>query len=870
MKKLLCSLYPLLLFGNILLSSCAKGADSDSSTISLDWKLVENTTTPKTKSAAIFTLYNNGKETIANGWELYFNTIYLATNVETETDGFKIEHLSGDFFKLYATTDNVAIAPGDSISISYTSNRYILKNSHRPKAPYIVLAGTETGIPISNYNRSRIELEDHIQKYQPNTNQNLFPTASNIYAINNNLSVLSSENISPIIPTPNTIVKTAGQLQLSDDIQIYSDPKFISESKWLQSFLATVFNGNISTSSNGKEALISIELDETIQGEDAYSLIINNSAITVKAATESGAFYALQSLVALLPTNSFSSPQSTLSFPYISIKDKARFAHRGLFLDIARNFQQKEDILRLIDVMAFYKLNVLQLHLANDEGWRIEIPGIPELVEVGSNRGHAKNEETSVWPYYGSGPNAENSPNGSGHLSKADFMEILQYAQQRHIEVIPEIVAPAHMKAAIISMNKRYQSYMAQGDTKKANEYLLVHPDDASDYVSVQRYRLNTMDVCMESSYNFYEKVLDEILLMYKEADVPITTFHVGGDEVPRGVWEGSPICEELIAQEKSLNSTADLHNYYYNRISTMLANKKLILAGWEEVGQEVVLENGRSKHIPNQGLLGKNIRLHAWNAVVGWGGTDMAYKLANIGYDVVLSNSSNFYFDLAYDRDPDEAGLHWSGFVNLKSSWQMTPFNNVLSNDIDINGNKVDKEKFATTQVKLTKEGTRRIIGLQGQLWTETINGPDMMFYALLPKMLGLAERAWAENPVWSTMKDSENRNKAMEAEWNQFTNSVGQNELPRLDYLFSGYATRLPKPGAMVTGNLLYANVESPGLQIHYTLDGSEPTIDSPIYQGQTTLENTAMVKTIKLRAFTASAKSMSGVSELNYNTK
>ena len=142
-----------------------------------------------------------------------------------------------------------------------------------------------------------------------------------------------------------------------------------------------------------------------------------------------------------------------------------------------------------------------------------------------------------------------------GHLSRTDLIEILRYAPcPPYYRVIPEIVAPGHMRAAIMAMHARYDRYsppMAEGNSEKALEFLLEHPDDASEYISVQRYRNNTMDVCMESSYRFYTHVLDEIIRMYQEAGAPLQTFHVGGDEVPYGVWMGSPACQ-LLMEPKS------------------------------------------------------------------------------------------------------------------------------------------------------------------------------------------------------------------------------------------------------------------------------------------------------------------------------
>jgi hexosaminidase len=206
-------------------------------------------------------------------------------------------------------------------------------------------------------------------------------------------------------------------------------------------------------------------------------------------------FYGLQTLLSMISAEVSGLKSATdmatiesLSLPRIRIEDAPRFSYRGLFLDIARNYQQPADIKRLIDLMALYKFNVLQLHLANDEAWRIEIPGLPELTHVGARRGHAENEHENLWPYYGSGPNPDDSRFGSGYLSRQQFIEILRYAQQRHIEVIPEIVAPGHMKAAIYAMENRYRRFMESEDRDAAVEFLLKHPQDTSEYLRFERF----------------------------------------------------------------------------------------------------------------------------------------------------------------------------------------------------------------------------------------------------------------------------------------------------------------------------------------------------------------------------------------------
>jgi hexosaminidase len=548
--------------------------------------------------------------------------------------------------------------------------------------------------------------------------------------------------------------------------------------------------------------------------------------VEIDALDSKGAFYGIQSLLSLLPVSAFQSPKNSLAISKISIQDEPRFEYRGFFLDVARNFQSKEAVFKILDLMAFYKLNVFHFNLANDEGWRIEIPGLPELTEVGSKRGHSKDESQFIWPYYASGPDKDNSPNGTGYYSVEDFKEILQYANDRHIEVIPEIGAPGHSRAAIISMRKRYHDKMKSGDQKGALEYLLEDFDDKSDYLSAQNFRGNTICICQESAFTFYEKVVDEILTMYKEADVPIRTFHTGGDEVPKGAWTNSPVCDAFISSSSEINSRNDLQNYFYTRVNKMFEERGIQTAGWEEIGQMEIHENGKEVIRPNPVFADKGFRAYAWNAVAGWGGEDMAYQLANAGYEVIICNSSNFYFDLAYNMDPDEPGHQWSGFVDMKTAWRAVPFNNFISNEKDMYAKPIDPDALAKDKVQLTSEGQRNIKGISGQLWSETVKGQQMMEYYLLPKMLGYVERAWSQDPQWTSIPDPDERKSAMEIEWNRFANAVGQKEIPRLEYFFGGSNIRIPKPGAVIKDGLLHANVEIPGLIIRYTKDGSERT--------------------------------------------
>jgi hexosaminidase len=816
--------------------------------IGLSWQLEQNQIFPEQRHQAKFTLTNKGNIPLSPDWEIYFNTIFLSVNPEELDSLVTIEHLSGDFFRIKPKNGFPVLNPNESISFSYSSDNFLLKNSQVPSGLYITFEGKEEGFLIRNYSVSDLKIEDHLDAAAGS--QLPIPSLALIFEQNKNLTLLDRKDFSPIIPTPKSYLWGSGELILKKEISIYADAGFEKEAAIIEKSLSSVFTGKITISSS-PGASISILKNKVNIDEEAYQLNIGER-IEIHALEPKGAFYGIQSLLALIPVSSFQTPTDELILPKISIQDEPRFEYRGFFLDVARNFQSKEAIFKILDLMAFYKLNVFHFNLANDEGWRIEIPGLPELTEVGSRRGHSKDESQFLWPYYASGPDKDNSPNGTGYYSVEDFKKILQYANDRHIEVIPEIGAPGHSRAAIISMRKRYHDKLKSGDEKGALEYLLEDFEDKSVYLSAQNFRGNTICICQESAFTFYEKVVDEILAMYKEADIPIRTFHTGGDEVPNGAWTKSPVCEKFIAETEGINNRNDLQNYFYTRVNKMFEKRGIQTAGWEEIGQVEFHENGNEVIRPNPFFADKNFRTYVWNTVAGWGGEDMAYQLANAGYQVIICNSSNFYFDLAYNMDPDEPGHQWSGFVDTKTAWRTVPLNNFISNEKDMYGRPIDMSALAKDKVKLTSDGKKNIKGVSGQLWSETIKGQQMMEYYLLPKMLGYVERAWSQDPQWTSIADPEERKSVMEIEWNRFANAIGQKEIPKLEYIFGGSNIRIPKPGAVIKDGLLHANVEMPGMIIRYTEDGSEPTMKSSIYSDPVPVNGL-----VKIRVFSPSGK-------------
>ncbi|WP_373495085.1 family 20 glycosylhydrolase [Aquiflexum sp.] len=808
--------------------------------IFLSWELEENNAQPNQSHTAKFTITNSGKTFLHPDWEIYFNTVFLSVNPKSLDENILVEHLSGDFFRIKPTLDFPLLRPDQSYSFSYQSDNFLVKNSHAPNRIFMVFGEEEMGHPINNYTVKEFSLGE-LYKMAEGTSLPI-PVGRNLFEQSKGLTLLTKREFSPIIPTPKSLEWSEGELEISGDFGISFEEEFSKEADFLINRLKSTFTGKVSAKTSS-DALIQIKKNPSIKNTEGYQLEISDN-IQIQANHPKGVFYAVQSLLALLPVDNFKEPQTELIVPKIKIVDEPRFPYRGLFLDVARNFQTKEAVMKLLDLMAFYKLNVFHFNLVNDEGWRIEIPGLPELIDVGSKRGFSRDEKNFLWPYYGSGPDYENSPNGTGYYSISDFEEILKYAHDRHIEVIPELGVPGHSRAAIIAMRKRYHD-KKDNDMDAALEYLLEDFEDRSEYLSAQNFRGNTLCICQESTYNFYEKIVDEMIARYQSAGVPLNTFHTGGDEVPHGAWSASPVCADFISKNEGIDSIEDLTNYFYRRVNKIFEDRGLQVAGWEEIGQKMVKENGKEVSRPNPEFADKNFRVYAWNSVAGWGGEDMAYQLANAGYEVIVCNSSNIYFDLAYNMDPDEPGHQWSGYVDLNTSWRTVPLNHFISNEKDMYGRPIDPVELAKGKVKLDERGKKNIKGIQGQLWTETVKGQDMMEYFLLPKMLGLVERAWAVDPSWTSIENTENRIAEREKDWNRFANAVGQREIPRLDYLFGGFNVRLPKPGTLVHDGLMHVNVETPGLIIRYTKNGTEPDMNSPEYSAPMPIEGNTKVR-------------------------
>ncbi len=496
-------------------------------------------------------------------------------------------------------------------------------------------------------------------------------------------------------------------------------------------------------------------------------------------------------------------------------------------LDVARNFQPKAQVFRVLDLMSRYKLNVLHFHLTEDESWRVEMPSLPELTAVGARRGHTLDSSRLLPPAFGSGGDVAN-PYGSGFYSRADYGDILRYAAARHIQVIPEIEMPGHARAAIKSMEARARALREKGDAAGAGQYLLSDPDDKSVYTSAQGYHDNVMNPALPSTYAFVERVVADLAALHQEAGVPLRNLHLGGDEVPGGVWERSPAVAAYM-KEHGLASVDELWYVFYGRVEQIVKAHGLVPSGWEELGLRTTRLDGRKKLIPNPDFASRGWTAYVWNNSVGGGAEDLAYRMANAGYKVVLCPVSNNYLDMAWNKNPEERGLDWGGYVGLEKPFAFIPFDYYRNTHYDYRGNPVDPAVFVGKD-RLTDYGRSNIVGLQGALWSETLGADGRLDYMLVPKLYGLAERAWAPEPEWARERDRAKSDALFRDAYSAFANVVGKRELPRLDRESPVWSYRIPKPGLKVEGGQVRASLEIPGFVLRYTTDGTEPTAKSP----------------------------------------
>ncbi len=805
-----------------------------------------------------------------NDWSIFFHDIRLILGHVSED--FNVTHINGDLYKVTPKPGFGGFASGETKVINITSQYWkIVETDFMPRA-YVaadglqpaIIANTDSDTPDS-YLVPLTDPEKHLKR--TSGDNTVMATPDVLFEANADIAALAESNLAAkILPTPLDV-------QRGDQTVSINAADWVIMAKWntqgeamiLQEKLSAVLQGEVSIQEWNiptDAKVISVEVGSVSGAADAaegYELNITSGGITVTGKDVAGAFYGVQSLINLLPAAT--SQSAAIEVPDLKVADAPRFPHRGMQVDIGRNFTGKEFLLKLVNQMGSYKLNKLHLALTNDEGFRLEIPGLPELTDVGAQRCHDLTEQTCILPQLGSGP--FNNNDGSGYLTTADYLEILQAAKARHIEVIPEFNMPGHARAAIIAMEARYNRLTAEGKPDEAAQYLLSDPQDKSSYLSIQNYTDNAINACMGSSYTFVRKLVAEVTALHWQAGLPLKTWHMGADEVAEGAWTQSPECEKLFnAEGSTVKRPHDLVEYFVKNVSGIVQDYGMSLAGWQDGLRQFNADDSRSFIDPNE-LAGDTLANY-WEILM-WGGQTNHNTLANLGYKLVDSTPEFLYFDFPYEADPKERGYYWgTRYTNTRKLFGYMPENYSANAElmIDRQGNPIT----ANDPVPLT--APENVVGIQAQSWTETIMNAEQHDYMTYPRLLPLAERAW-HKPAWepayvagrtySNVPGSETNyvdRQALKSDWEAFANLLGQRELAKLD--LAGVDYRLPNPGAKVEAGKLLANTPFPGLGIQVSTNQGQSW---DTYQADMTVGGE-----VWLRSVDATGTRFSRVSKIN----
>ncbi len=487
-------------------------------------------------------------------------------------------------------------------------------------------------------------------------------------------------------------------MQPASKIQILPEPVVVTPKNGFYAMQAEVASNpeNSNLWKGQIETVVTEELPEVL-GKEGYQLLVEKTGITLKARSETGIFYAMQSLKQLIHA---AAPGGVTDQPVkiqcLEITDHPRFSWRGYMLDISRHFFPKDDILRMIDRMAMLKLNVFHLHILDDQGWRIEIMKYPELTRTGAWRVDREDTHWNAWEK----PRPGETATYGGFLSQDEIREIVQYAADRHITVVPEIEMPAHVSSAIaaypwLSCSGRQIAVPSGGVWPITDIYC----------------------AGKESTFEFLEEVLEEVLALF-----PSKYIHIGGDEATKTEWEQCVHCQARIRSE-GLNNTEELQSYFIKRIEGFLNQHERILIGWDEI-----LEGGLA---PNA-------------AVMSWRGVQGGIEAAKAGHPVVMTPTSHCYFDY-YQGAPELEPLAIGGYLPLEKVYAFEPVPEELTEE--------EGTLILGAQANLWTEYVKdlghaeymtfpRLIALAEVVWSPASKRDYNRFIQALPLFLGQLEK--------------------------------------------------------------------------------------------------------------------------------
>ncbi|ASC57980.1 beta-N-acetylhexosaminidase [Vibrio vulnificus] len=427
-----------------------------------------------------------------------------------------------------------------------------------------------------------------------------------------------------LLPKANALHVDAGHFSLTPSSAITCQSALADSAvTWLMDEVARLHQFKLATSEAGE---IVYRSNPTLD-EGAYQLKISQEQVRVEAGSSSGFVHATASLLQLLDYNSIT---QEAQLACCSISDSPRFRYRGMMLDCSRHFHSVEQVKRLINLLAHYKFNTFHWHLTDDEGWRVEIKAFPALTEIGAWRG----VDEAIEPQY-----THISQRYGGFYSQEEIKEVVAYAAQRSIMVIPEIDVPGHCRAAIKSLPE-----------------MLVEVEDDTVYRSIQNYSDNVLNPGLSTTYQFLDGVLEEIAQLF-----PAPYVHIGADEVPHGVWSNSPSCQALMKQH-GYQDYKELQGHLLRHAEQKLRSLGKRMLGWEEA------QHGDK--------VSKDTVIYSWLS------EDAAVNCARQGFDVVLQPAQTTYLDMTQDYAPEEPGVDWANPLPLEKAYNYEPLANIPADD--------------------------------------------------------------------------------------------------------------------------------------------------------------------------------------------
>jgi len=500
-----------------------------------------------------------------------------------------------------------------------------------------------------------------------------------------------------IIPEPTSVTKKEGSFSISAKtalcIKNAGQQKAASFfNKYLQSFYGFQLKVTVGTGAKNAITLVNTQKDAP---KGTYTLESSSNGVVINGANEEGVFYGVQSLIQLLPIEK----NNTLTIPAVSIQDQPRFSYRGLHLDEGRHFLGMDFVKKYIDFIAMYKLNTFHWHLTEDQGWRIEIKKYPKLTTVGGYR-----NATIIGRYPGKG--SSNTKYG-GFYTQAQIKEIVKYAADRFVTIIPEIEMPGHASAAIAAYPELScfpNESTPAIPTMHSAATLEALKKPGTKIVQETWGVFDDVFAPTENTFTFLQNVLDEVMVLF-----PSTYIHIGGDECPKESWKRSEFCQKLI-KEKGLKDEHGLQSYFIGRIEKYLNSKGRQIIGWDEI-----LEGGLA---PNA-------------TVMSWRGEKGGIEAAKEKHNVIMTPGGWMYFDHQQNKKEDSVTI--GGYTTIQKVYSYDP----LPKEMDPADHKY-------------------VLGAQANLWTEYISNTAKAEYMVFPRISALSEVLWTnkENKSWPSFE--------------------------------------------------------------------------------------------------------------------